>query len=109
MGWLAGLALGAVLIVAGLVAGGLWMQSQRADAQAQRQQAALYQRYLQNTEVQTSPADHAQRAAARAQAQSTRQYLTNHPAVTPGSGFEKPGVQSTGLAIVRAIDNAKGL
>lgn len=39
--------------------------------------------------------------------QFIEQKLLNHPDVTPGRGFRKPGVQSTGNTIVDALDNAR--
>lgn len=39
--------------------------------------------------------------------QQIEQKLLNHPHVTPGRGFYKPGVQSTGNTIVDAVDHAK--
>jgi cell division protein FtsX len=41
------------------------------------------------------------------QAQQIRARLLAHPGVTPGPGFDRPGVQSTGIAIVDAIDDAQ--
>ena len=41
------------------------------------------------------------------QAQETRARLLAHPNVIPGPGFDRPGVQSTGAAIVDAIDTAQ--
>ena len=43
------------------------------------------------------------------EAQARRERLINHPAVTPGLGFDMPGVQSTGIAIIDAIDHAKAV
>lgn len=40
------------------------------------------------------------------QALALRQKLLDHPAVTPGDGFDKPGVQATGGAILDAIASA---
>lgn len=40
-------------------------------------------------------------------AQLTRARLLAHPNVTPGPGFDSPGVQSTGAVIVDAIDEAQ--
>ena len=41
------------------------------------------------------------------QAQEVRARLMANPNVTPGPGFDRPGVQSTGAAIVDAIDTAQ--
>ena len=102
--WIAALAL---LAVGALIAGGFWVQSQNQQDHQQRQQASAYRTYLSNTTptALTSEKPHATVSEAR----ETRQYLLNHPAVTPGDAFDKPGVQSTGKAIVQAIDQAKGL
>lgn len=107
-----GLVFTVLVLVAALVVGGYWMQKQRSDSAA-RMQANTYQNYLDYTRPAPTP-----RAAepsmtrsqqTQAQAQETRKYLLGHPAVTPGTDFDKPGVQSTGKAIVQAIDQAKGL
>ena len=102
--WIASLAL---LIVGVLLAGGFWMQSQNRQDHQQRQQAATYRTYLNNT-IPTPTLAEKPRTAAN-EARETRQYLLNHPAVSPGEHFDKPGVQSTGKAIVQAIDQAKGM
>ena len=109
-GLVTGLVFTVVVLVAALIVGGYWMQKQRGDA-AERSQANAYQNYLNNT--RPTPMPRATEASAvrnqQAQAQATRKYLLDHPAVTPGTGFDKPGVQTTGKAIVQAIDQAKGL
>lgn len=95
-----------VILVTGLIVGGYWVQKQRSGATVLRQQADVYESYLYNTRhVPTAT----QAPRGLSQAQQTRQHLLNHPAVKPGTGFDKPGVQSTGKAIVDAIDQAKGL
>lgn len=104
VGWLAGASVGAVAL---LLAGGYWLQSQRTDQALQRQQAATYQSYRQSSQPTVAPS-----AAPRmvtTEALETRKLLLAHPAVTPGTEFDKPGVQSTGRAIIEAIDKAKGL
>lgn len=102
--WVAG---GVLLLVCALIIGGFWMQSLRADDHEQRQQAAAYSSYLQNTQPTALPTASKPRTI-QTEAQETRAYLLNHPAVTPGPGFDYPGVQSTGKTIVQAIDQAKG-
>ncbi|MDH0372949.1 hypothetical protein N7340_14360 [Comamonas aquatica] len=99
------LMLSVAILVGALVLGGYWMQQQRADQAELRQQAAVYETYLYNTRNTPAPAPEAPSRAA--QAQQVRQYLLDHPAVTPGPGFNRPGVQSTGKTIVDAIDSAK--
>lgn len=109
----AGLAGAVVLVAGGLIAGGYWLQAQRSDETLQRQQANIYQNYLRSTQPTTQPTPQTVAppapSAASVAAQETRQYLLAHPAVTPGAAFDQPGVQTTGHAIVRAIDQAKGL
>ena len=99
------LMLSVAILVGALVLGGYWMQQQRADQAELRQQADVYETYLYNTRNTPAPAPEALSRAA--QAQQVRQYLLDHPAVTPGPGFNRPGVQSTGKTIVDAIDSAK--
>lgn len=98
------LMLSVAILVGALVLGGYWMQ-QRADQAELRQQADVYETYLYNTRNIPAPAPEAPSRAT--QAQQVRQYLLDHPAVTPGPGFNRPGVQSTGKTIVDAIDSAK--
>ena len=102
--WIAAIAL---LAVGALLAGGFWMQSQNQQDYQQRQQAATYRTYLNNTSP--TPISVEKPRTEFNEARETRQYLLNHPAVSPGEHFDKPGVQSTGKAIVQAIDQAKGL
>lgn len=97
-----------VMLVGALLIGGYWMQAQHADQQRERQQADVYQNYLNNTRSVPTQASSVLQAD-QTQAQATRKYLLNHPAVTPGTAFDKPGVQATGKAIAQAIDQAKGL
>ncbi len=99
------LMLSVAILVGALVLGGYWMQQQRADQAELRQQADVYETYLYNTRNTPAPAPEALSRAA--QAQQVRQYLLDHPAVTPGPGFNRPGVQITGKTIVDAIDSAK--
>jgi len=100
----------ALVLIAALMVGGYWMQKQRSQ-QTQRIQAAdVYESYLRNTSptpmpVETDPSV----ISSQAQAQATRNFLLNHPAVTPGPGFDMPGVQSTGKTIVDAMDHAQRL
>lgn len=102
--WLVGTVL---VLVAALIVGGYWLNAQRADEAALRAQAEIYQNYLRNTRAQVPSAEAPM--PVRSEAQETRQYLLSHPAVIPGPAFDQPGVQSTGKAIVQAIDQAKGL
>ena len=101
--WLVGVV---VVLVATLVVGGYWMQSQNQQAVQQYQQEQQYRTYLNNTRP-----DPVSAAAVPppdiAEARETRAYLLAHPAVTPGEGFNKPGVQATGKAIAQAIDRAQ--
>ena len=103
--WLAGTV---VVLVGVLIVGGYWMQQQRVDQSALSKQADVYDAYQQYTRSNAAPRA-AETPRAVSEAQETRKYLLGHPAVTPGSGFDKPGVQATGKTIVKAIDQAKGL
>ena len=95
-----------VALVLMLLLGGWWIQKQRAQETSLRQQAAMYDNYLHSTRTPPQPVE---LPRAFVEAQQTRKHLLAHPAVTPGAGFDKPGVQATGKAIVDAIDQAKGL
>lgn len=94
-----------VALLAILLVGGYWLQQQRAQNELARQ-AHIYQSYSQSTRPSSETAE---LPASFIQAQETRKQLLSHPAVTPGTNFDKPGVQATGKAIVDAIDQAKGL
>lgn len=100
----------ALVLIAALMLGGYWMQKQRSQ-QTQRMQAAdVYQSYLRHTNPTPMAAETAPPAISpQAQAQATRNFLLTHPAVTPGPGFDMPGVQSTGKTIVDAMDHAQQL
>ena len=95
-----------VAMVLTLVVGGYWLQQQRADEALLLQQAQVYENYLFHTRP---PAQAPELPRSFIEAQQTRQQLLDHPAVTPGAGFDAPGVQATGKAIVDAIDQAKRL
>ena len=110
-GLVTGLVVTVVVLVAALIGGGFWLKSQRG-ADAERMQAArMYENYLDATRPVrvANPVDLSARERAAQDARETRKFLMEHPAVTPGAGFDKPGVQATGKAIVQAIDSAKGL
>lgn len=98
----------AILITIALVAlliGG-WMFSSQPTPQEtrqQRDQAVMLEQYRQNT---APPAQPPTLPASYLEAKRIEEKLLNHPAVTPGPGFYKPGVQSTGNAIVDAMDQA---
>lgn len=86
----------------------------RGGAAAEKQQAA-YAIYERNTRVNALTTDNSaeptptqqERQNAWEEARQIRKFLLEHPSVTPGPGFSAPGVQTTGAAIVRAIDNAQ--
>lgn len=84
-----------------------WTQEKQA-LWVQQQQ---YQDYRRATAPPASPVATAQSAptlpAEIAQAQQVRARLLTHPAVTPGPGFDRPGVQSTAITIVEAMDGVK--
>ena len=107
---LAGLGV-ALLIIWGFVA---QRQQQEAAQQLKKQQAA-YAIYERNTRVNALTTDNSaeptptqqERQNAWEEARQIRKFLLEHPSVTPGPGFSAHGVQTTGAAIVRAIDNAQ--
>lgn len=69
-----------------------------------RAKTEFHQRYLQNTPPQIpQPLPEAMAERLR-----VREQLLAHPGVKPGPGFASPGVQSTGKAIIDAIDRAQG-
>lgn len=98
---------GSLVLVAILLLGGYWLQTQRSEQAQQHRQAQMYDSYRDYTEPTAMPDAMPTLPAAFLEAQRTRETLLNHPAVTPGPGFHQQGVQSTGLAIINAIDQAK--
>ena len=106
-----------VFLLASLVLGTaaykyLQHSEQQAQARSDRQAYKRYNDYLQSAQEDT-PAPAAQdpapvQAAQAAAAQPTMaEKLLSHPSVTPGPGFNAPGVQQTGVAIIDAIDHAQ--
>lgn len=100
----------AVVVVMGMFATGFFLTrhwKQDAEERAQKEQIEMY---LQSTKAAERPVAAAQESATPpgpSPAQMVRAKLLAHPAVTPGPGFDRPGVQATGLAIVDAIDTAQ--
>lgn len=68
-----------------------------------QERARMLQGYQRNTAPPTQPPELPESFV---QARQIEEKLLAHPAVTPGPGFHSPGVQSTGNAIVNAIDQA---
>ena len=106
-----------VFLLASLVLGTatykyLQHSEQQAQARSDRQAYKRYNDYLQSAQEDT-PAPAAQdpapaQAAQAAAAQPTMaEKLLSHPSVTPGPGFNAPGVQQTGVAIIDAIEHAQ--
>lgn len=106
-----------VFLLASLVLGTatykyLQHSEQEAQARSDRQAYKRYNDYLQSAQ-EDAPAPAAQdpapaQAAQAAAAQPTMaEKLLSHPSVTPGPGFNAPGVQQTGVAIIDAIDHAQ--
>lgn len=106
-----------VFLLASLVLGTatykyLQHSEQQAQARSDRQAYKRYNDYLQSAQ-EDAPAPAAQdpapaQAAQAAAAQPTMaEKLLSHPSVTPGPGFNAPGVQQTGVAIIDAIDHAQ--
>lgn len=88
-----------------------WRNTQTQEQQ--RSEQRIYQRYNDYMEASERSAARAEPAAPEAQPQpqpmppTPAQRLLSHPGVTPGPGFNAPGVQSTGLLIIDAIDQAQ--
>lgn len=81
-----------------------WYLDNRSARELNQAKTAVYKQYLQNT----PPQEPKPLPEAMAERLKVREQLLAHPAVKPGPGFASPGVQSTGKAIVDAIDNAQG-
>ena len=106
-----------VFLLASLVLGTatykyLQHSEQEAQARSDRQAYKRYNDYLKSAQ-EDAPASAVQdpapaQAAQAAAAQPTMaEKLLSHPSVTPGPGFNAPGVQQTGVAIIDAIDHAQ--
>ena len=106
-----------VFLLASLVLGTaaykyLQHSEQQAQARSDRQAYKRYNDYLKSAQ-EDAPASAVQdpapaQAAQAAAAQPTMaEKLLSHPSVTPGPGFNAPGVQQTGVAIIDAIDHAQ--
>lgn len=106
----------AAFLVAALILGTVAYQylkhsQQQEQTRTDRQAYKRYNDYLKSTE-QAAP-EPATKQPAPAQVSvpaappSMAEKLLSHPAVTPGPGFNAPGVQQTGVAIIDAIDHAQ--
>ena len=106
-----------VFLLASLVLGTatykyLQHSEQQAQARSDRQAYKRYNDYLKSAQ-EDAPASAVQdpapaQAAQAAAAQPTMAVkLLSRPSVTPGPGFNAPGVQQTGVAIIDAIDHAQ--
>lgn len=86
---------------------------QQAQARTDRQTYKRYNDYLKSAQEDTpapaaqdlAPAQAAQAAAAAQPSMAEK--LLSHPSVTPGPGFNAPGVQQTGVAIIDAMEHAQ--
>lgn len=77
------------------------------ETRIQQRQLDTYLNYTEPKPTPQAPAPvPATVSAEYTKAQQIRTRLLAHPGVTPGPGFDMPGVQSTGIAIVDAIDNS---
>lgn len=74
-----------------------------------RVQQHQFETYRRNTASEIPKPISAEAMQAQTRAQQVRARLLSHSRVTPGPGFDKPGVQSTGIRIVDAIDQAQDL
>lgn len=105
-----------VFLVASLILGTaaykyLQYSEQQEQARTDRQAYKRYNDYLKSSQEDTPPPAAqdpapAQTAATAAQPSMTEKLLS-HPAVTPGPGFNAPGVQQTGVAIIDAMEHAQ--
>jgi len=81
-----------------------WYLDARSKREMDQAQSAVYRQYLRSPPPQP-PQPLPDAVAERFK---VRDQLLAHPGVKPGPGFASPGVQSTGKAIVDAIDGAQG-
>lgn len=80
---------------------------EREQKQSDQQALRRYNDYL-STQEAAEPKTPPPAATPAAPVQSSvTQKLLEHPGVTPGPGFNAPGVQATGVTIIDAIDQAQ--
>ncbi|PIG09279.1 hypothetical protein [Comamonas sp. 26] len=109
-----------VFLLASLILGtATYKYLQHSEQQAQtrndRQAYKRYNDYLKSAQEDTpapaaqgpSPAQAAQASQAAPAQPSMAEKLLSHPSVTPGPGFNAPGVQQTGVAIIDAMEHAQ--
>ena len=89
------------VIVAGLLLN--WYFDARTERELTQAQSQVYREYMRNTPLQPPQP----LPDALAERFKVRDALLANPAVKPGPGFAAPGVQSTGKAIVDAIETAQ--
>lgn len=99
--WLIIIAIVAVVVALGTAR--FVTQREQATYAQQREQERAFETYRANT----SPSAPPQVSAQVQEARRVRETLLQHPAVTPGAGFDAPGVQATGIAIVEALDRSR--
>lgn len=93
-----------VSAVVALATGNFILKHERQAQREYRDQAEAFETYRENTRTSAPPP---QVSAKVEEERRIRETLLHHPAVTPGPGFAAPGVQTTGIAIVEAIDRAR--
>lgn len=93
-----------VSLVVALTMGNFMIKQDRAALREQREQAEAFETYRENTRTSAPPP---QVSAKVEEERRVRETLLQHPAVIPGPGFSTPGVQTTGITIVEAIDRAR--
>ncbi|MDR2297268.1 MAG: hypothetical protein LBE30_02850 [Comamonas sp.] len=108
-----------VFLVASVVLLGVGYQylkysKQQEQSRQERQTYQRYNDYLQSTQEtaptaksESEPVDVAAAEPEPQVAPSMAQKLLSHPAVTPGPGFNAPGVQQTGVTIIDAMEHAQ--
>lgn len=100
--WLIIIAIVAVVVALGTAR--FVTQREQATYAQQREQERAFETYRANTRPSAPPP---QVSTQVQEARRVRETLLQHPAVTPGAGFDAPGVQATGIAIVEALDRSR--
>lgn len=101
--WLFIIAIVAVVVALGTAR--FVTQREQATNEQLREQERAFEIYRANTRPSAPPPPQA--SAQMQEARRVRETLLQHPAVTPGVGFDAPGVQATGIAIVEALDRSR--
>lgn len=102
--WTLTIAILTVIALLALVLGNNFTRQKKSEQRELREQAQALEVYKANTTTPPPPPQVSEKLEAQRRMQER---LIQHPAVTPGPGFNAPGVQSTGVVIIDALDKVQ--